>query len=216
MKLASQAKIDAVTFDGAGGGTGMSPVPMMDEMSTPTVYLEAQVLKCAEILKKKGRHVPDLIMAGGFINETQIFKSIAMSNFGEGPYIKAILMGRAPTTAVMKASYFNELSKKGKLPKAFADMYGATPDRFFIAAPELKRMFGDKSAEIPWEGVAVYTYLTERIGVGLKQLMAGARKWRLSLLDRSDIVSLTERAAKATGIPLIEEMEQDALERILG
>ncbi|MEM2851525.1 MAG: FMN-binding glutamate synthase family protein, partial [Candidatus Bathyarchaeia archaeon] len=37
MKLASEAKIDAVTFDGAGGGTGMSPVPMMDEMSTPTV-----------------------------------------------------------------------------------------------------------------------------------------------------------------------------------
>mgnify|MGYP002395798959 FL=1 len=216
MKLASEAKIEAVTFDGAGGGTGMSPVPMMDEMSTPTVYLESQVLKCAEILKKKGRHVPDLIMAGGFINEMQIFKAMAMSNFGEGPYIKAVLMGRSPLTAVMKASYFNELSKEGRLPKAFADVYGTTPDRFFIAAPELKKKFGDKSAEFPWEAVAVYTYLTERIGVGLKQLMAGVRKWKSSLLDRNDIVSLTERAAKATGIPLIEEMEQDAFERILG
>lgn len=34
MKVASEAKIDYVTFDGAGGGTGMSPVPMMDEMSS--------------------------------------------------------------------------------------------------------------------------------------------------------------------------------------
>jgi len=39
--LLQRPKIDAVTFDGAGGGTGMSPVPMMDECATPTVYLEA-------------------------------------------------------------------------------------------------------------------------------------------------------------------------------
>ena len=89
---------ERATFDGAGGGTGMSPVPMMDEMSTPTVYLEAQVLKCAEILRRKGRHVPDIVMAGGFIEETQMFKAIAMSNFGYGPYVKAILMARAPLT----------------------------------------------------------------------------------------------------------------------
>ena len=215
MKLASEAKIDAVTFDGAGGGTGMSPVPMMDEMSTPTVYLETQVLKCAEILKKKGRYMPDLIMAGGFINETQIFKAIAMSNFGDHPYVKAVLMARSPLTAVMKASYFNELSEKGKLPRDFAERYGGTPDKFFIMAPMLKMEFGERFKSIPWEAVALYTYLNERIGVGLKQLMAGARKWKLNLLNRNDIVSLTERAAKATGIPLIEEIEQDALERIL-
>jgi len=47
MKAASEAKIDLLTFDGAGGGTGMSPVPMMNEMSTPTVHLEAQVLMAA-------------------------------------------------------------------------------------------------------------------------------------------------------------------------
>ena len=215
MKLASEAKVDAVTFDGAGGGTGMSPVPMMDEMGTPTVYLEAQVLKCAEILKNKGRHIPDLIMAGGFINETQIFKAIAMSNFDETPHIKAILMARAPLTAVMKASYFEELSKEAKLPKTFSEKYGTTPDKFFIMAPTLKREFGERFADVPWEAVALYTYLTERIGIGLKQLMAGVRKWKLNLLDRGDIVSLSERAAKATGVPLVEDAEQDAFERIL-
>lgn len=215
MKLASEAKIEAVTFDGAGGGTGMSPVPMMDEMSIPTVYLESWVLKCARILEKKGRHVPDLVMAGGFISETQIFKSIAMSNFGNGPLVKAVLMGRSPLTAVMKANYFRQLSEEGKLPRTFANRYGETPDKFYIAAPELKEQFGERFKEIPWEAVGLYTYLSDRVGVGLQQLLAGARKWKLHLLERNDLMALSERAAKVTGIPLAEEAEQDAIERIL-
>jgi hypothetical protein len=216
MKIASEAKINAVYFDGAGGGTGMSPVPMMDEMSIPTVYLEAIVLRCAQMLKKKGRYVPDLIMAGGFINESQIFKTIAMSNFGEGPFVKAVLLGRSPLTAVMKASYFKQLSDEGKLPKTFADRYGSAPDKFFIATPELKEKYGARFKEIPWEAVAQYTYLSDRIGVGLKQLLAGARKWKLELLNRNDLMSLSEFASKVTGIPLPHEVEKDAVERILG
>ena len=47
------------------------------------------------------------------------------------------------------------------------------------------------------------------------QLMAGARKWKLDLLNRKDLVALSERASKVTGIPLVEEAEADALERIL-
>jgi glutamate synthase domain-containing protein 2 len=216
MKLASEAKIEAVTFDGAGGGTGMSPVPMMDEMSTPTVYLETQVLKCAEFLRKKGRYIPDLVMAGGFTKESQMFKAIAMSNFGKGPYVKAILMARSPILAVMKSSYFLELSEKGKLPKTFAERYGTSPEKFFTTAPRLKANYGDRFNEIPWEAVGLYTYLNDRIKVGLMQLMAGTRKWKLDLLDRKDLVALTERASKTTEIPLVEEADEDAIERILG
>jgi len=215
MKFASEAKIDALSFDGAGGGTGMSPVPMMDEMSIPTIYLEALVLKCAQILKKKGRHVPDLVMAGGFIEETSIFKAIALSNFGQGPLVKAVLMGRSPITAVMKSSYFKQLSQEAKLPKSFADRFGTTPDRFFIATPQLKEKYGKRFSEIPVEGVGLYTYLTDRVGVGLRQLMAGTRKWKLDLLDRNDLMSLSERATKVTGIPTAEEVEKDAIEKIL-
>ncbi|WP_455277225.1 glutamate synthase-related protein [[Eubacterium] cellulosolvens] len=215
MKAASEAKIDFVTFDGAGGGTGMSPVPMMDEMSTPTVYLEAQVIKCAEILKNKGKHVPDLVMAGGFIDETQIFKSIAMSNFGSNPYIKAVLLGRSPLTAVMKSSHFTSLAERKALPRIFSEKYGGTPEKFFIAAPELKARFGDKFKDIPWEAVGLYGYIYERIRVGLQQLMAGNRKWKLDLLDRNDLMTLSERASKVTGIPLPEDAEQDVLVKML-
>jgi glutamate synthase domain-containing protein 2 len=216
MKFASEAKIDALSFDGAGGGTGMSPVPMMDEMSIPTVYLQAIVMRCAQMLKKKGKHVPDLVMAGGFIEETSLFKTIAMSNFGQGPMVKAVLMGRSPITAAMKSSYFKQLAAEGKLPKAFADRFGATPDKFFIATPELKAKYGKRFAEIPLEAIGVHTYLTDRVGTGLKQLMAGNRKWKLELLSRNDLMSLTERAARVTGIPMADEVEKDAIEKILG
>jgi hypothetical protein len=215
LKIASEAKLDALTFDGAGGGTGMSPVSMMNEMNLPTVYLEALLLKCARILKSKGRYVPDLVIAGGFIEETSVLKALAMSNFGEGPLVKAVLMARSPITAVMKSSYFLQLAQKNKLPRAFTDRYGATPDRFFIATPELKKKYAERFGEIPLEAIGVYTYLTDRVGTGLKQMMAGTRKWKLALLDRNDLMSLSERATKVTGIPTAEEVEKDAIERIL-
>jgi len=183
-------------------------------MGTPTIYLEAQVLKCAEILRKKGKHVPDIVMAGGFIDETQIFKAIAMSNFGNGPYVKAILMGRAPVTAVMKSSYFAELAERGRLPKYFEELFGNLPEKFFISASDLQTMLSGRFKEVPWGAVGLYTYL-DRIKVGLQQLMAGTRKWKLNLLDRRDLVALSERASKVTGIPLPEEASNDVLESIL-
>ena len=216
MKVASESGVDYITFDGAGGGTGMSPVPMMNEMSTPTVYLEAQVLKCAQILKKKGRHVPDICMAGGFMNETQIYKSLAMSNFGDGPFVKGIVMARAPLTSVMKCSYFEELGKEGKLPKTFVGKYGSSPEQYFIAIPELEAKHGkDKVKTMPWPGIGLYTYLHDRIGVGLKQLLAGSRKFKLDLIDRMDLAALTEKASKVTGIPLLEDLDVEQMELIL-
>ncbi len=215
MKLASAAKLSYVTFDGAGGGTGMSPVPMMDEMGTPTVYLEAHVLKCAEILRKKGRYVPDIVIAGGFIEETQIYKSIAMSNFGEGPYVKAALLGRAPITAVNKTAYFAKLAENGQLPKAFVERYGVSPRTFLASTGELQSLLGNRFDKLPLEAVGLYGYMRGRIGVGLQQLMAGSRKWNLKFLHRKDLLALTERAAVATGIPLPEDCGMDAIENIL-
>ena len=50
---------------------------------------------------------------------------------------------------------------------------------------------------------AVYTYLSERLGLGLKQLLAGARKFKLDLIDRKDIASMSKLASEVTGIPTI-------------
>lgn len=218
LKCASEAKIDLLTFDGGGGGTGMSPVPMMQECSTPTIYLLSQVLQGIEILARKGKHVPDIAFAGGFINETQILKAIALSNLGNGhgPYIKAIAMARSPLTAAMKSDYFMELFNKGRLPKTFSQLYGERPEQFFIATSELGNHNGSQPGkDIPWPAVGVYTYLVDRIGVGLKQLMAGCRKWKLDLLDRNDTVPLTEHAASVMGMPPIWVSGRETIKRIL-
>jgi glutamate synthase domain-containing protein 2 len=217
MKVASEAKVDYITFDGAGGGTGMSPVPMMNEMSTPTVYLEAQIVKYAQILEQAGRYVPDISIAGGFVNETQIFKAIALSNFdGKNPFVKTVTMARSPLTAAMKSLYFCELAEKSRLPRDFSNKYGNTPKKFFIVANDLKAHYGDQiGTAIPWSAVGVYTYLSERLGLGLKQLLAGTRKFKLDLIDRGDLAALTKRAREVTGIPAMEEVEQNLAEAIL-
>lgn len=216
MKCASEAKIDMLTFDGAGGGTGMSPVPMMNEMSTPTVHLEAQLLACAKILRDQGRFVPDMVMAGGFVNETQMYKSIAMSNIGGAPLMKAIGMARSPILAAMKSQFFGRLAVDGKLPKSFADEYGSDPSKFFLMAQEVQEKYGSKTVgkDIPWGAVGVYTYF-DRLATGLKQLMAGSRKFKLENLARDDICALSEYASKVTGVETFDSMAGRVMPGIL-
>ncbi|MCL1904720.1 MAG: FMN-binding glutamate synthase family protein [Methanomassiliicoccaceae archaeon] len=206
MKCASEAKIDLLTFDGAGGGTGMSPVPMMNEMSTPTVHLCAEVIECARILKEKGKFVPDIAFAGGFVNETQMYKAMAMSDLGDGPIVRSIAMARAPILAVMKSNHFVKMSEEGKLPSSFAEQYGNKPEQFFISSSAVQdlRPKAKLGTEIPWGAVGLYTYWHDRIGEGLKQLMAGTRKFKLSCIERGDINCLTEYASKVTGIETID------------
>ncbi|KXA88688.1 hypothetical protein AKJ41_05445 [candidate division MSBL1 archaeon SCGC-AAA259O05] len=79
-------------------------------------FLEAQILKCAKILDEHNEYVPHISMAGEFIQESQMLKSIAMSNFGNGPYIKSITMARSPITAAFKGNYLKKLAEEDNLP----------------------------------------------------------------------------------------------------
>ena len=217
MKCASEAKIDLLTFDGAGGGTGMSPVPMMNEMGTPTVHLCAEVVACAKMLKERGMFIPDISFAGGFVNETQIYKAMAMSDIGDGPIVKSIAMARAPILAVMKSTHFVEMAEKGKLPAGFSEQYGNKPEQFFISSETVQSLKPDAKlgTDIPWGAVGLYTYWHDRIGEGLKQLMAGTRKFKLDCIERGDINCLTEYAGKVTGIETIDARAARVMEQLL-
>ena len=92
VKFASKAKLDMLTVDGAGGGTGMSPWRMMNEWGIPSVEIWSLTYNYAHQLAKQGEFVPDLVFAGGVTFEDQIFKALALG----APYVKAVGMARSP------------------------------------------------------------------------------------------------------------------------
>lgn len=217
MKVASEAKLDLVTFDGAGAGTGMSPVMHMHELGTPTIWLFSQVMKCAKLLKDRNLHVPDVSFAGGFINEAQMYKAFALSDLGDGPICRSIGMARAPLTAAMKGRRFSELAKEGKLPGSFSKEYGDDPKTFMISAGTVAKTYPDKEigTEIPWGGVALYTYFQDRLGEGLKQLMAGTRRFTFDSIEYGDIVTLTDIASRVSGVETLEARAERVMENLL-
>ena len=209
VKYASDAKIDLLTVDGAGGGTGMSPWRMMNEWGIPTVYLESLLYQCLKKLEHKGAFIPSCAMAGGLALEDHIFKAFALA----APYIKAICLGRASMTAAMVGNTIGEMIKKGKVPADIAK-YGTDIEHVFILAAKLKDKFGKDFQKIPAGAIGMITYF-DRLNAGLQQFMAGARKFALKYITREDLVALTRESAEVSGIPYVMESDQDEVEKIL-
>ncbi len=209
LRFASDAGIDLVTIDGAGGGTGMSPWRMMNEWGIPTIYLQSIAYKFASQLKAKGKYVPDLAIAGGFSLEDHIFKALALG----APYFKAVCMGRALMIPAFVGKNIKKWIEEDKLPVEIKK-YGDVPERIFISYEQLKAKIGKRVEELPMGAIAMYTFC-DRLKLGLQQLMAGARKFAVKYLDRSDLVALTKEAAEVTGIPYVMEADMKEAERIL-
>jgi glutamate synthase domain-containing protein 2 len=209
IKFASDAEIDLLTIDGAGGGTGMSPWRMMNEWGIPTIYIEALAYKFASKLMARGRYVPNLVIAGGFSLEDHIFKAIAMGS----PFVKAVCMGRSTMIPAMVGKHIQRWIEEEKLP-AEIKKYGDTIEKIFVSAETLKEKYGKDFVKIPAGAIGMYTFC-DRLKIGLQQLMAGARKFSIKYLDRSDLISLTKEAAEVTGIPYVMESDMEEAERIL-
>jgi hypothetical protein len=201
--FSSNAKIDMLTIDGAGGGTGMSPWRMMNEWGIPTVYLECLAYRMCERLRAQGRYVPPLAIAGGLSMEDHIFKALALG----APYVKAICLGRALMTAAMVGKTQGRKKEEGVED---VDHYLS----LFYVGSRLKERFGDEFKNIPAGAIGFYSYV-DRLLQGLQQLMAGSRKFALEYLDRNDLVALTREAAEVSGIPYVMDSDQDEVESIL-
>jgi hypothetical protein len=87
--------------------------------------------------------------------------------------------------------------------------------RTFIGAAELKEKYGEAFERIPPAAIAIYIYY-DRLATGLRQLMAGERKFALNFINRDDLMSLTREAADVSGIPYVMEADMEEVERILG
>jgi glutamate synthase domain-containing protein 2 len=209
IKYGSMAKIDLLTIDGAPGGTGMSPWKMMEEWGVPTFYLESMTYGICEILTKKGVRVPDIAIAGGFSGEDHIFKVLAMG----APYVKAVCMGRAfmiPGMVGKNIAYWIEAKD---LPNTVS-RYGNTPEEIFVCYDELAEKYGDRMKEIPLGAIGIYSF-AQKLKVGLQQIMAGTRNFRISSISRKDVMALTPEAAKVSGISYIMDAYREEAEAIL-
>jgi len=211
VKYASDARLDLLTVDGAGGGTGMSPWRMMNEWGVPTVYLQALLVKYLDKLAARGAYIPPVAMAGGFSLEDHMFKGLAIG----APYVKAIGMARAALSAAMVGKTVGEAVRSGKVPGEYKK-YGETIEQVFLAASELKdRLGAENFNRLPVGAIGVYTYF-ERLAQGLRQFMCGARKFALACITRDDVAALTGEAAAITGIRYIMDVDAEEVEEILG
>lgn len=209
LKLASETKIDLLTIDGAGGGTGMSPWRMMNEWGIPLIELISLTYQYCNKLKEKGKYVPPIAFAGGLAFEDQIFKVFALC----APYTKAVCMGRSTMTAGMVGKTVGEMLKKGAVPKDYKE-HGDKIEQVFIKGEELMKKYGKDFEKIPAGAIGIYTYY-DRLATGLKQLMAGARKFSLKYITRDDIFALTKQASEITGIDYVMDSDKKQAEDIL-
>jgi glutamate synthase domain-containing protein 2 len=210
VKCASDAKIDLLTVDGAGGGTGMSPWRMMNEWGIPTVQIECLLYQFMRRLTEKGSFIPSCAIAGGISLEDHVFKALALG----APYIKAICLGRASMTAAMVGNTVGEMVKKGKVPGDLAK-YGTDVDHLFVLAAKLKERFGRDFQKMSTGSIGMITYF-DRLNAGLQQIMAGARKFALRYITRDDLAALTRHAAEISGIPYVMDADREEVDRILG
>lgn len=209
IKYSSKAKIDMLTIDGAGGGTGMSPWRMMNEWGIPTVELECLTYQMCERLRAKGAYIPPIAIAGGLSLEDHIFKAIALG----APYVKAICLGRAMLTAAMVGKNQGKMVAK-KMEKEGKDVGSGYLELFAVGA-QLKERFGSDFNKLPAGAIGLYSYV-DRLRQGLQQFMAGARKFALQYMDRNDLVALTRESSEISGIPYVMESDQEEIDNILG
>ncbi|MGQ9472028.1 MAG: FMN-binding glutamate synthase family protein [Candidatus Aminicenantales bacterium] len=209
IKYASKAKIDLLTIDGAGGGTGMSPWRMMNEWGIPGVEIWSLAYQFAHRLAKEGEYVPDIAFAGGITFEDQIFKVLALG----APYVKAVAMARGPMAATMVGKTIGRRISEGQIP-VYVERFGSSVEEIFVTAPELKEKYAERFNEIPTGAIGLYSYF-KRLNQGLRQLMAGNRKFALGYITRDDIAALTKDAANISGIPYILDVDREEVEKIL-
>lgn len=220
IRLAGECKLDLLTVDGSGGGTGMSPWDMMEHWGVSNILLHAKVHEYCSLLAANGKNVPDLALGGGIGKSSQIFKALALG----APYTKLICMGRGMMIpGFLGANIEGALHPERRaevngnwdsLPKSVSDI-GNTAETIFAGYHALEARLGKKEMKsIPYGAIAMCTSL-DRLGAGLQQLMAGARKFTLKELARTDIASANRETERETKIPFITDINDEKAKKIL-
>ena len=220
IKYASDAKLDLLTIDGSSGGTGMSPWNMMQSWGVPSILLHSKAYEYASLLAARGNKVVDLAFAGGLAREDHIFKALALG----APFTKLVCMGRAMMIPGFLGSNIEGVLKperkaavNGNWDKLAASVaqIGAKAEEIFAGYYDVQKKVGSAEMKhIPYGAIAIWT-LSDKLAAGLQQLMAGARKFSLKDIARSDLFSGNRETEKETKIPFITEVQDESAKKIL-
>ncbi len=221
IKFSTDAKLDLLTVDGSGGGTGMSPWNMMESWGVPSIVLHSKAREYAGILSQKGADVVDMAFAGGLAREDHIFKALALG----APYTKLVCMGRALMIPGFLGSNIegalNPQKKEAlcgnwdELPKSMVEEFGGTPEQIFAGYYDVQSKVGaSEMKNIPYGAIAVWT-LADKLGSGLQQMMAGARKFQIDAISRDDLFAGNRETEKETGIRFVGDVGDETAKKIL-
>jgi len=97
----------------------------------------------------------------------------------------------------------------------YVERFGNSKEDIFVTASALRKELGSEEYEkIPTGALGLYTYY-ERLAQGLRQIMAGSRKFAMEYIARDDIAALTHQAADISGIQYIMDVDQKEVDIIL-
>jgi len=208
IRCASKAKVDLLSIDGSGGGSGMGPWRMMNEWGIPTVYIESLLWKYLKRIEEKGWYIPCCAIGGGIILEDQIYKALAIGS----PYIRLVSIGRGVMTSAMVGKTHGELAKE-RVRKDIKK-YQEIINQSFSCALKLREIYGDKFENIPTGAIGLYNYF-DRLSTGMKQFLAGVKKDNIKDIKREDLIALTKESSDVSGIPYIMDADLEKIEEIL-
>ncbi len=220
IKFATDARLDLLTVDGSGGGTGMSPWNMMETWGVPSLLLHSKTYQYASLLAAKGERVVDIAFAGGLAREDHIFKALALG----APFTKMVCMGRAAMIpGFLGSNIEGALNPDRKqrvngnwdeLPPSVKEL-GSKAEEIFAGYYEVQKKVGvAEMRNIPYGAIAMWT-LADKLAAGLQQLMAGARKFSLKDISRDDLFSANRETERETKIPFITDVMDEKAKTIL-
>jgi glutamate synthase domain-containing protein 2 len=97
----------------------------------------------------------------------------------------------------------------------YIERFGTCKDEIFVTSSALRKELGDEEfRRIPTGALGLYTYY-ERLDQGLRQLMAGSRKFSVSHLSRDYVAALTREAAEVSGIQYVMDVDRAEVDRLL-
>jgi hypothetical protein len=222
IRFAADTKLDLLTVDGAGGGTGMSPWNMMEHWGVPSLSLHAKTYEYCKLLDERGIRPPDISLAGGLAREDHIFKALALC----APYTKLVCMGRAPMIPGFLGSNIEGVFKPEKraalhghwevLPTSVTSI-GTYPEEIFSSWEAVQSKVGaNEMNNLPFGAIAMYAYC-DKLACGLQQFLAGTRKFSVQKISRDDLMAANHETADETGLPYmtdaLDEQARDILTR---